>query len=150
MKQSKQIYYMMTKRRKRTLEKEINSRLYNNLAREGVELRHLDPTRLGNWPLFEYQESDSDYINLLPPSYRNPFPDSGSSSRRLFSGGANYSGSTKSTTTPGNTFSQGLPPEWSAKLYTGSLSHAKSSVKWMRHVFILLAGLLITGLLIFV
>lgn len=69
----------MTKRKKRNIEKEINRRLYNNLAKEGIELKHLDPTRLNDWPLFDYQENESDYINLLPPSYRNPFSPSDSS-----------------------------------------------------------------------
>ncbi len=139
----------MNKRRKRNLEREINSRLYHNLAREGVELRHLDPTRLGNWPLFEYHETDSDYINLLPPSYRNPFPTSEASPRRRLATDTNLV-NIKSTTSIATDFRPGLHSEWSSKLYTSSLSKARSSVKRMRQFLIVLAGLLITALLIFV
>ena len=67
----------MTKRKQRYLTREINNRLYKNLTREGIQMDHLDPTKLENWPLIQYQDDEADYINLLPPSYRNPFPQSG-------------------------------------------------------------------------
>ncbi len=140
---------MMTKRKKRNLEREINSRLYNNLAREGIELRHLDPTRLGNWPLFEYQESDSDYINLLPPSYRNPFPASETSSTTRLTGRI-HATDDQNTTSIFDNNRKHIPNEWSTKLYTNGLTHAKSSVNRMRQYLIVLAGLLITGLLLFI
>ena len=63
----------MNSRKKRYLEREINNQLYRNLSKEGITLEHLDPTRLKNWPFITYPAKDDDYINLLPPSYRDPF-----------------------------------------------------------------------------
>ncbi|MEM8486010.1 MAG: hypothetical protein AAF564_10705 [Bacteroidota bacterium] len=64
----------MTNQKKRSLEHEINARLYRNLTREGIPMDHLDPTHLASWPLLEHQSANKgDYVNLLPPSYRNPF-----------------------------------------------------------------------------
>ena len=63
----------MTNKKQRTIEREINARLYRNLTREGIPMDHLDPTHLADWPLIEYPTNKADYVNLLPPSYRNPF-----------------------------------------------------------------------------
>ncbi len=65
----------MNARKKKSLEQEINSRLYRNLTREGIRMDHLDPTKEQNWPLLHYPKNKADYVNLLPPSYRNPFQD---------------------------------------------------------------------------
>lgn len=64
----------MTNQKKRSLEREINARLYRTMTREGISMDHLDPTQLANWPLLEQQSANKgDYVNLLPPSYRHPF-----------------------------------------------------------------------------
>ncbi len=69
----KKIDRTMTKRKKRSLERDINILLYKNLTREGISMDHLDPSRLRDWPLHNYSGHDEDYVNLLPPSYRDPF-----------------------------------------------------------------------------
>ncbi len=73
----------MTNQKKRFLEHEINAKLYRNMTREGIPMDHLDPTHFANWPLLEHQANKGDYVNLLPPSYRNPFHQSVSAVTQL-------------------------------------------------------------------
>lgn len=101
----------MNAQKKRSLEREINNRLYRNLTREGIRMDHLDPTKEQNWPLLHYPKNKADYINLLPPSYRNPFQ------------GQEHKEKTRTDTQPllvtqhkknaGLDFKQSLAAEWS-------------------------------------
>ena len=72
----------MTNKKQRSLEREINNLLYRNLTREGITMDHIDPSRLKDWPLHSYPENEGDYVNLLPPSYREPFAPSPKKTKR--------------------------------------------------------------------
>ncbi len=97
----------MTNKKQRTIEREINARLYRNLTREGIPMDHLDPTHLADWPLIEYPSNKADYVNLLPPSYRNPF------SQTVSTATATRKPRTSNTEAPAQAFKESLANEWS-------------------------------------
>ncbi len=136
----------MNVQNKRSLEREINSRLYRNLTREGIRMDHLDPTKAQNWPLLPYPKNKADYINLLPPSYRNPFQHHGSGVEKRTD--IKSIPATHHRKNKGLDFKQSLAAEWSItdkprpnknKLHTATIDSVP--------LFITLAGILFLFLL---